>query len=522
MEKRSHRSRVSFVFGHGPLDAGRLLSVLHAAVLLAAVLGLSTLPVLAQDASEVGLPFLHNYSTEDYEASYQNWAIVQDQRGVMYFGNNTGVLEYDGVSWRRIQTEDHSVVRSLAIDEAGVIYVGGTSEFGYLAPDALGQLHYVSLLDQVPEAERDFTAVWNIHVTSTSVYFQTYKYLFRWSGQQVKTWTPDSSFVRSASYVHHDTLFIVDTGLRRINGDVLEPVHAVGEQQLRGVVIEVMIPYGGDRILIATSRHGLYLYDGSSMTPFPNEADAFLRENRLYSATLLRSGMFALGTDFGGTVILDQQGRQHALFNKARGLQNETILEVYEDRQRGLWLALNDGITRVEAASPFSHFDEAHGVADIVNTLVRHQGTLYAALFPGLYRMEPAPGALGSRFVPVPEVVTDTRALLSLGRTLLVANEEGVYAITDGVRALIQRGWSDSLHRSRLDTTVVFVGQNRALTRLRYDAAAAAWVDAGSVIPDVAGNVYEIAEDSDGTLWLGMYAARIVRVAFPDGLDRPF
>ena len=188
---------------------------LQAAVLLV-VGGLlcfgSTLTVLAQESSEVGLPFLHNYSTEEYDASYQNWAIVQDKRGVMYFGNNTGVLEYDGVSWRRIQTEDQSVVRSLAIDQAGVIYVGGTSEFGYLAPDALGQLHYVSLLDQVPEAERDFIDVWDTRVTSTSVYFQTNKYLFRWSGQQMKTWKPNDVFLPSASYVYRDTLFIADYG----------------------------------------------------------------------------------------------------------------------------------------------------------------------------------------------------------------------------------------------------------------------------------------------------------------------
>ena len=63
--------------------------------------------------------------------------------------------------------------------------------------------------------------------------------------------------------------------------------------------------------------------------------------------------------------------------------------------QRGLWLALNDGVTRVEATSPLSHFDEAHGVANVVNTLVRHQGTLYAGMFSNLYRLEPDPEVPG-------------------------------------------------------------------------------------------------------------------------------
>lgn len=30
----------------------------------------------------------------DYNAGIQNWAIAQDERGVMYFGNNSGLLEF--------------------------------------------------------------------------------------------------------------------------------------------------------------------------------------------------------------------------------------------------------------------------------------------------------------------------------------------------------------------------------------------------------------------------------------------
>lgn len=33
----------------------------------------------------------------DYNAGIQNWAIAQDERGVMYFGNNSGLLEFDEV-----------------------------------------------------------------------------------------------------------------------------------------------------------------------------------------------------------------------------------------------------------------------------------------------------------------------------------------------------------------------------------------------------------------------------------------
>lgn len=61
--------------------------------------------------------YRQNYTPKDYDADAQNWAILQDRRGIMYFGNSDGVLEYDGVSWRLIETRNKSVVRSLALDE---------------------------------------------------------------------------------------------------------------------------------------------------------------------------------------------------------------------------------------------------------------------------------------------------------------------------------------------------------------------------------------------------------------------
>lgn len=45
-------------------------------------------------------PIVRNYSVSDYNAGIQNWAIAQDERGVMYFGNNSGLLEFDGSAWR--------------------------------------------------------------------------------------------------------------------------------------------------------------------------------------------------------------------------------------------------------------------------------------------------------------------------------------------------------------------------------------------------------------------------------------
>src|SRR6187200_2424877 len=74
--------------------------------------------------SEEGRPFIRTYAPLDVNAAGQNWAIVQDARGVIYVGSQSGVVEFDGVNWRLIESKGLTVVRSLGIDEHGVIYAG--------------------------------------------------------------------------------------------------------------------------------------------------------------------------------------------------------------------------------------------------------------------------------------------------------------------------------------------------------------------------------------------------------------
>jgi hypothetical protein len=110
---------------------------------------------------EEGLPLVINYSPKEYDAQGQNWAIIQDRNGYMYFGNTEGcVLKNDCVSWRQIPVSNGSIVRSLAIDHNDVVYVGAQNEIGYLAPDSVGLYRYVSLLSEIDSSYHNFGNVW--------------------------------------------------------------------------------------------------------------------------------------------------------------------------------------------------------------------------------------------------------------------------------------------------------------------------------------------------------------------------
>ena len=66
------------------------------------ILFLQTLLSLQAQPNKFGVPMITNYPYNETGGSEQNWCITQDHRGVVYVGNyEKGVLEYDGVNWRK-------------------------------------------------------------------------------------------------------------------------------------------------------------------------------------------------------------------------------------------------------------------------------------------------------------------------------------------------------------------------------------------------------------------------------------
>ena len=238
----------------------------------------------APHSTEVGMPILESHSIKEFSASPQVWAIMQDRRGVMYVGlSGNELAEYDGVSWRRIDV-GMSNVRSLALDDKGRIWVGGNGGFGYLAPDAKGTQSYVSLLDKVPEKDRNFTDVWQTLVTPQGMFFRSYEELFRWDGKTMHVWhVPAGSRFQALSMVRgHIYTDENGIGLEEIVGDELRPVP--GGNAYANSIKLFLHPYDDGRIIVSERDGLLSLYDGQKVTPFPTPADDYLKAHKLYTS----------------------------------------------------------------------------------------------------------------------------------------------------------------------------------------------------------------------------------------------
>ena len=349
--------------------------------------------------AETGMPVMESYTAKEFKGT-QIWSILQDRRGLTYFGDSdSGFLEFDGVNWRKIFTPS-AVVRSLAMDSNGTVWVGTSGNFGYLGPDSTGTLQFISLLDKIPVEDRSFTDVWQALTTPQGVFFRSFEELFRWDGKRMQVWTtgPKSRFEALSAVRGHVYTSQAGIGLEEIAGDDLHPVP--GGDAYRDYAKLFLYPYDDTRILVSSRDHLLTLYDGQKVTPFPTQADTYMKEHRTYVSAALADGGFCVTTLTGGAVILEHDGRVRQIIDEAGGLPGSGVYSAFQDRDGALWLGQETSITRVDLNSPISIFLRTTSLDSI-----RFQGSIYASSVgsSAVARMVSDPQTGRPSFVPIKE-----------------------------------------------------------------------------------------------------------------------
>ena len=206
-------------------------------------------PPRAVRHAEEGRPAFRNYTPKDFALDTQNWAMVQDPRGVLYVGTNSGVAEFDGVSWRLIEVGDGGKLgRSLALAADGTIFVGTVGDMGYLAPDATGLETFVSLREKVPADARDFSDVWRTFATPEGVFFVANRAIYRWARGTMTVIKPSSRFYRASWANGRLYVPVPESGLNVLDGDRLRPLR--GTEEL-GREVALMVQVSGVTLVIA-------------------------------------------------------------------------------------------------------------------------------------------------------------------------------------------------------------------------------------------------------------------------------
>ncbi len=331
-------------------------------------------------------PIVMQFTRKDYNASNQNWAVGQGTDGAMFFGNNKGLLEFDGSLWQIHKMPEDKMVRSIFVGSDNRIYVGSFEEFGFFERDNNGQMVYTSLSDELQHYTMQNDEIWNILELNGSVIFQSFTSYFTSRNGKVTGNRCPFTFLffnvfQQQIFTHTEQLGFSYLDSKR------DTFFAVPGANLKSPVISVL-KFDSRQALLVTKSDGLFLFDGTTVKRFQTEVDDELMKAEANRAVMSPNGLIIIGTILDGVTALDKQGKKLWTLNTSNVLQNNTVLGMYCDKENNLWLALDKGISLVQLNSSIRYIHSFQPSVGSVYDVNYNAPDLFLATNQGMYKTE--------------------------------------------------------------------------------------------------------------------------------------
>lgn len=334
-------------------------------------------------SAQEGSSYITNFNLSESVYSNQNWAIVQDNDEVMLFANRRGVLTYDGAVWQEISLPD--IVFTMIHDQQkNRIYAGCRNGFGYLSKDDKGIYNYTELSTALKNASE----ISRLELTGEAIYFYNSECISRCllnNLSNVKQWkaTPENPFEGTIRF--NDKIYVL------VSGKGLHVVEDDGLKLLSGISslpdeILFSVRFDEKNVMVGTGDDELYLFDGKKFTKFLFEGQKHVVDNILATGVELSDTEVAVSTVTGGCLIINKKtGATSQTISYRTGLPDDELYAIGIDRNDGLWLSHEYGLSRIDNNLPVRNFSSYPGLEGNLNAVAVNNNMVYVATSQGVY-----------------------------------------------------------------------------------------------------------------------------------------
>lgn len=387
-------------------------------------------------------PYLNHYTQKDFGDSchLQNVSITQTPDGLMYFGNNLRVLEFDGVKWNSVRTPvKGGFVTSLTTGNDSLVYLGAESEFGYLKYDNKNNLKYHSLSMYLEEKDKGFGRIWSVISMEDQIAFLAEKQIFIYKQGNIQSIRPKHSF--HTAFAVNNTLYVRqrEIGLMKLNNGQL--VKVKNSEIFRNYGIFAILPTNNDYHLIVTQELGLFKFfperTTNNIIAVKTKDTRILKKAKIFGGIRLQDGKFALNTESDGLIIIDDKGNIIYHFNIYSGLPDNSVRAVYQDNFNDIWLATNLGIVKLGYSSPISFYGLQNGIEGRIKDVIQHNNKVYVASSTGLYSSKISKEPLSEKFKKAKNYPGEINQLIKAENEIVAGTNNGLYYVVNNDLELI-------------------------------------------------------------------------------------
>ncbi|MCM5664019.1 triple tyrosine motif-containing protein [Galbibacter mesophilus] len=326
-------------------------------------------------------PEVIHYHRSDFQGDTEFWSACRGNDGVLYFGNNDGVLIYNGESWQKVKLPNSSSVRSLLASSDGTIYAGGYNEFGNVVKDSLGKYHYNSFIEKLNLKGKELENLEQAHEIDSNIILRFYKELIVMNENR-KTVIPSSTdFMCSA--VIGNTYYVQDMGVGILSfhpdNDDLSLVFQT--DKLKSIAVKGILPTNGASEVFIVLENG-EVFKGNLDTKevvFWENLFSNGQKDQVLSA-IKKGNSYLIGTLGSRIKTLNANGKLVTGPDAYNRLQNPSVLNLLSV-ENGLWVMLYNGLDYINYDTSSYKFFDSSKVYDIK---LFHQ-QLYISTNKGVY-----------------------------------------------------------------------------------------------------------------------------------------
>ena len=459
------------------------------------------------------IPATTNYTVDSYNAGHQNWSCTQGPNGVMYFGNNNGLLTFDGFFWNLYSVPGNFAVRSVFVD-GDRIYIGSFEEFGYFRKNDRGELDYVSLSDSIKEKVNSNDEIWNIVRINKKIFFQSFTGIYVYDGERVepgKLPVPIRplfcSVINGMGYIQ-----AIDGDFYSFDGENMKMLFS--REQLKDDVVSIL-PFKGDEFILFSLNNGLFRYSNGTVSRFATDIDTQLIQARGNRSTILKDSVIVLGTISNGLYGIDYNGKLLWHLNRENQLNNNTIMGICRDKDGNLWTALDDGIsflrtntltTLLIPSSKDYKFGMVYGVEKV--------GTkMFMATNQGAYVYDMNGG--GMELLPYTQ--GQNWYVKKIDRQLFIGNNSATLCYDGKVSQVKGTSSSTCIKKASINGTEVLVEASYAELRIWKKNSDGYWFLSHNV-NDFLAPVKSLEIDESGVIWASHMYSGLYKIKLTDDL----
>ncbi|MFC2176754.1 hypothetical protein ACFLR1_07300, partial [Bacteroidota bacterium] len=351
-------------------------------------LTLTTLAVMLSGSyAQEGLPFITDIKFNSRFSDARISGIVQDAEENMFFSTPRGVIRYDGSTWERIATpyppqtiHFHQASHRLFVGlKSGAMEIV-KSDSGTYTTKIIAGFNSKEQIDQIVSTESEIFIIGETEVFRLSTFLETVEKPFIYTDKLI-----------SGAFINQNSLYLLfyQEGLYQWKEGALEEKSQLEALMETQIIFSFQTNKSGT--YLGTENDEVFIFNKGKIERLGGNPEKYVKENILSGGIMLNDSLAAFSTLAGGAIVISVESNtiRHQ-FDYSTGLKDNEIFCLGKDKDEGLWIAYEAGLSRIDLLQPVKSYSGYPGLEGNLTASLIVNGVLHVATGNGVYMLNEA------------------------------------------------------------------------------------------------------------------------------------